>query len=200
MKPMKEREQSVYDYIASTIRENGYSPSVRDIKEALGFKSTSTVHMYLEKLEERGLLHKVSGKSRTLRLGTEEAKSSPVRIPILGDVAAGELTFAEENYDGYIDFCVGAGVDRELLFALYVKGESMKDAGILDGDMLVVERTDYAENGEIVVALVENETTVKRYFKENGKFRLQPHNDAFKPIILDSVMIIGRVIAAMRTY
>lgn len=199
MKPMKAREQSVYDYIERTIRENGYSPSVREIREALGFASTSTVHMYLERLEERGLLHKVSGKSRTLRLGTD-GESVPTKIPVLGDVAAGALTFAEENYDGYMNFWVVPGIERELLFALRVRGDSMKDAGIMDGDMLVVEKTDYAENGDIVVAMVENETTVKRYFKENGKFRLQPHNEAYEPIILDKVDIIGRVIAAMRTY
>ncbi len=200
MKPMKAREQSVYDYVASTIRENGYSPSVRDIKEALGFKSTSNVHMYLARLEERGLLHKESGKSRTLRLGNEEGEVLPARLPILGNVAAGALSFAEENYDGYINFCVPSRLDKESLFALHVRGMSMKDAGILDRDLLIVERTDYAENGDIVVALVENETTVKRYFKENGKFRLQPHNDEFEPIILDSVEILGKVVAVMRTY
>ena len=198
MNPMKPREQSVYDYVAKTIKENGYSPSVRDIKEALGFKSTSTVHMYLNRLEERGLLHKQNGKSRTLRL--EDAESSVYRAPILGDVAAGTLTFAEENFDGFADFCVGSKYDEDELFALRVKGESMKDAGILDGDLLLVKKTEYAENGEIVVARVENETTVKRYFKENGHYRLQPHNDAFEPIILDSVDILGKVIAAMRTY
>ncbi len=199
MKPMKEKERLVYEYVAGEIRENGYSPSVRDIRDAMGFRSTSTVQMYLERLEERGLLQKASGKSRTLRLGGSH-ESTPARVPILGDVAAGQLTFAEENYDGYTDICVRPGVERENLFALRVRGESMKNAGILDGDMLAVERTDYAENGEIVVALVENETTVKRYFKEDGKFRLQPENSEFSPIILDSVEIIGRVVAVMRTY
>ena len=198
MKEMKAKEQSVYDYIVKTINENGYSPSVRDIKDALGFSSTSNVQMYLDRLTERGLLYRDSGKSRTIRLGERAAVSA--KIPVLGNVAAGALTFAEENYDGYIDFCVDTRYDRSNLFALRVRGESMKDAGILDGDTLIVERTDYAENGEIVVAMVENEATVKRYFKENGKYRLQPHNEAFEPIILESVCIAGRVIAAMRTY
>ncbi len=200
MKPMKEKEKLVYEYIVGMINENGYSPSVRDIRDALGFSSTSTVHLYLSKLEERGLIQKVSGKSRTLRLGDGERANSPARVAILGDVAAGALTFAEENYEGYIDVCVSSRTPRENLFALYVKGESMKNAGILEGDLLVVERTDYAENGDIVVALVENETTVKRYFKENGKFRLQPENEAFEPIILDKVDIIGRVVSVTRNY
>ena len=198
MKPMKEREQSVYEYVVKTIRENGYSPSVRDIKEALGFKSTSNVQAYLSRLEERGLLYKESGKSRTLRIGGE-GEESFARIPILGNVAAGELSFAEENYDGYINFCVSPSLAGESLFALRVHGTSMRDAGILDGDILIVEKTPYAENGDIVVAMAENETTVKKYYKENGKFRLQPQNDEFEPIILDEVEILGKVIAAMRT-
>ena len=199
MKPMKERERSVYEYVSKTIRENGYSPSVRDIKEALGFKSTSNVHTYLSRLEERGLLCKESGKSRTLRIGGE-TEATPARVPILGNVAAGALSFAEENYDGYVNFCTSPSVDKEALFALRVRGASMKDAGILDGDVLIVEKTPYAENGDIVVAMVENETTVKKYYKENGKFRLQPQNDEFEPIILSEVEILGKVVAAMRTY
>ncbi len=134
MKPMKEKEKLVYEYVAGVIRDNGYSPSVRDIRDALGFRSTSTVQMYLERLAERGLIEKASGKSRTLRLGTTE-QSVPVRVPILGDVAAGRLTLAEESYDGYADICVRHGVDRENLFALRVRGESMKNAGILDGEL-----------------------------------------------------------------
>ena len=129
MKPMKERERSVYEYVSKTIRENGYSPSVRDIKEALGFKSTSNVHTYLSRLEERGLLCKESGKSRTLRIGGEN-EVAPARVPILGNVAAGALSFAEENYDGYVNFCTSPSVDKEALFALRVRGASMKDAGI----------------------------------------------------------------------
>ena len=197
MKDMKDKERIVYDYVVKTINEKGYSPSVRDIKEALGFKSTSNVHMYLSRLMERGLLYKESGKSRTLRIGGESHLS---RIPILGNVAAGELSFAEENYDGYLDFCIPQSLESEDMFALRVRGMSMKDAGILDGDILIVRRTDYAENGDIVVAMADGETTVKKYFKENGKFRLQPQNDEFDPIILDSVEILGKVTAVMRTY
>ena len=199
MRPMKEKEKSVFDYVAKTIRENGYSPSVRDIMDALGFKSTSTVQMYLDRLEERGLLHRDPGKSRTITLD-ESPSGADERIPILGHVAAGKLSFAEENYDGYVEPFKSTAFGSRELFALRVKGQSMRDAGIMDGDLIIVEKTDYAENGEIVVAMVDGETTVKRYFKENGRFRLQPHNDEFEPIVLESVDIVGRVVADLRMY
>ena len=200
MKPMKAREQSVLDYVVRTIRENGYSPSVREIKEALGFKSTSNVQMYLDRLEERGLLHRETGKSRTITVDVETVEDAEKRIPILGRVAAGKLSFAEENYDGYLEpFTDPRFADREL-FALRIKGQSMRDAGIMDGDLIVVEKTDYAENGDMVVAMVDGETTVKQYFKENGGFRLQPHNPDFEPIILPEVEIVGKVIADLRMY
>ena len=187
MKPMKAREQSVLDYVVRTIRENGYSPSVREIKEALGFKSTSNVQMYLDRLEERGLLHRETGKSRTITVDIETVEDAEKRIPILGRVAAGKLSFAEENYDGYLEpFTDPRFADREL-FALRVKGQSMRDAGIMDGDLIVVEKVD-------------GETTVKQYFKENGGFRLQPHNPDFEPIILPEVEIVGKVVADLRMY
>ena len=200
MKPMKAREQSVLDYVVKTIRENGYSPSVREIKEALGFKSTSNVQMYLDRLEERGLLRRETGKSRTITVDMESVDTLEGRIPILGRVAAGKLSFAEEDYDGYLEsFADPRFADREL-FALRIKGQSMRDVGIMDGDLIVVEKTDYAENGDIVVATVDGETTVKQYFKENGVFRLQPPNPDFEPIILTDVEIVGKVVADLRMY
>lgn len=200
MKPMKAREQSVLDYVVKTIRENGYSPSVREIKEALGFKSTSNVQMYLDRLEERGLLRRETGKSRTITVDMESVDTLEGRIPILGRVAAGKLSFAEEDYDGYLESLADPRfADREL-FALRIKGQSMRGVGIMDGDLIVVEKTDYAENGDIVVATVDGETTVKQYFKENGVFRLQPHNPDFEPIILTDVEIVGKVVADLRMY
>ena len=199
MKPMKEREQSVYDYIASTIRENGYSPSVRDIKEALGFKSTSTVHMYLSRLEEFGLIRKEDGKSRAITLCTDFAPRAE-RVPILGKVTAGLPILAEENFDGYVSFSAPHSYDPRELFALRVTGTSMVGAGILDGDYVIVHKGDYAENGQIVVALTQEGATVKTFYKEKGHFRLQPENDEYEPIVVDQLSVLGRVIASVRFY
>lgn len=202
MQELTPKEKQVYDYITETIRRMGYSPSVRDIQHDLGIKSTSTVHSYLNRLEEKGYILKENGKSRTLRvdsLGHEPQRT--VRVPILGRVAAGMPILAVENCDGYIDFPItrGSYAPNEL-FALRVRGESMIEAGILDGDTVIIRKVNYAENGEIVVALVEDEATVKTFYKENGHFRLQPENASMEPIIVDSVYILGKVISVMRFY
>ena len=201
MKPnLTEKENDVYRYICESTEINGYSPSVRDIQEALGIKSTATVHSYLNKLEAKGYIQKAQGKSRTLRV--ETALPSPVSssIPILGQVAAGLPVLAQENCEGYIDFCPPKGMLRGELFALKVKGESMIEVGILDGDMIIAEKTCYAENGEIVVALVEDEATVKTFFREEGHYRLQPENETMDPIIVNEVDILGKVVAIQRSY
>lgn len=203
MEKLTERERRVYDYICETIEKNGYSPSVRDIKNALGIKSTATVHSYLERLERKDYIRKEQGKSRTLRLGGESEKTSPINVsvPILGQVAAGLPILAEENFDGFIDFCPTARIDaRSELFALAVKGESMIDAGIMDGDYVIVNRTSYVENGDIAVVLIGDEATVKTFYKENGLFRLQPENKTMKPIMAKEVYILGKVIANVRYY
>ncbi len=203
MEKLTERERRVYDYICETIEKNGYSPSVRDIKTALGIKSTATVHSYLERLERKDYIRKEQGKSRTLRLGGESERTSPAnaRVPVLGQVAAGLPILAEENFDGFIDFCPTAGSDlRSELFALAVKGESMIEAGIMDGDYVIVNRTSYVENGDIAVVLIGDEATVKTFYKENGVFRLQPENKTMKPIIAKEVYILGKVIANVRYY
>lgn len=203
MEKLTERERRVYDYICETIEKNGYSPSVRDIKTALGIKSTATVHSYLERLERKDYIRKEQGKSRTLRLGGESEKTSPINVsvPILGQVAAGLPILAEENFDGFIDFCPTARIDaRSELFALAVKGESMIDAGIMDGDYVIVNRTSYVENGDIAVVLIGDEATVKTFYKENGLFRLQPENKTMKPIMAKEVYILGKVIANVRYY
>ena len=142
MDKLNAREQRVYDYIAATIREQGYAPSVRDIKEALGYKSTSTVHMYLGRLEMLGYIVKDEGKSRAIRL-CDEQPAAP-GVPLIGQVTAGQPILAVENYEGSIPFVPQGGYDRENLFALRVQGESMIDAGILDGDVVIVNRTSYA--------------------------------------------------------
>ncbi len=191
-------EKKIYDYICRELSEKGYSPSVRDIKNALGIKSTSTVHSYLKRLYESGYISKENGKSRTLRV--DSAKPRQNQVPILGYVRAGSPISAEQNFDGYVDFIAPKGYDSESLFALRVEGDSMSAAGILDGDMVIVTRCDTAENREIVVALVEDSATVKSFYRENGHFRLQPENPTMEPIILDEVTLLGRVIACLRLY
>ncbi len=197
-----EREQDILDYIAQTWEREGYSPSVRDIKAALNIRSTSTVHTYLQRLREKGLLSKEEGKSRTLRLGAGYIPPAfGVRIPIVGRVTAGLPILATENYDGYVVFPTASGrCNAEALFALRVSGTSMMEAGILDGDLVIVEKQSVAENGEIVVALIEDEATVKTFYKEDGHYRLQPENASMQPIIVDKVEILGRVISSVRYY
>lgn len=197
-----EKEKAIYDYITETIRSEGYSPSVRDIQNAVGIKSTSTVHAYLNRLAEKGLIRKETGKSRTLH--TESRSQSPhrtARVPLLGSVRAGMPILAVENYEGYIDYpLMNRSYPANELFALRVTGDSMMEAGILDGDIIVVKKESYAENGDIVVALVEDSATVKTFYKENGHFRLQPENRTMKPIIVDEVYILGKVVADLRFY
>ena len=198
MQKLNTREQRVYDYIAKTIRERGYAPSVRDIKEALDYKSTSTVHMYLGRLEMLGYIIKEDGKSRALRLCDDVQAAAGV--PLLGNVTAGQPILAVENYESSIPFVPHGGYQRENLFALRVQGESMIEAGILDGDIVIVNRCSYADNGEIVVALVEDSATVKRFYKENGHYRLQPENRTMQPILVHKAQILGKVIAVQRYY
>ena len=198
MQKLNQREQRVYDYIAKTIRERGYAPSVRDIQDALGYKSTSTVHMSLGRLEMLGYIIKDEGKSRALRLCDE--MPAVTGVPLLGNVTAGQPILAAENYEGVVPFVPQGGYDRENLFALRVQGESMIDAGILDGDVVIVNRTSYADNGEIVVAMVEDSATVKRFYKEDGHYRLQPENKTMQPIIVPRAEVLGKVIAVQRYY
>ncbi len=182
------------------MEENGYAPSVRDIQNALSIKSTATVHSYLNRLEEKGYIQKEQGKSRTLRVGTESSSGGVLRVPLIGQVAAGQPILAEQNYDGYVDFCPVRGTTRGELFALKIKGESMIEAGIMNGDIVIVNRTSYVENGDIAVVLIDEEATVKTFYRENGAFRLQPENRTMAPIITKEIYILGKVIANIRYY
>ena len=197
MVKLKPKEQKIYDYIVRSVRENGFAPSVRDIMGDLGYKSTSTVHMYLNRLDTLGYIRKEDGKSRAISIASDDMPTVTA-VPVLGTVTAGQPILAEENFDGYIGYVGRTGADE--MFALKVKGESMIEVGILDGDMIIAEKTCYADNGEIVVALIENEATVKRFFREDGHYRLQPENKSMKPIIVDEVLIIGKVVAIQRSY
>ncbi len=196
------RERQVYEFILNAIKNEGYSPSVRDICNALDLKSTSTVHTYLARLEEKGMIQKDAGKSRTLRVDNGSSQSgSTVRVPILGKVAAGMPILAVENYDGYIDFPrPSSRLTSNDMFALRVQGESMIEAGILDGDLIVVEKCNTANDGEIIVALVGDEATVKTFYREDNRFRLQPENSTMEPIYTRELIVLGKVVASMRFY
>lgn len=194
---LKPKEQKVLDYVKQFKKNNGYAPSVRDVCRDLNYKSTSTVHMYLNRLELLGYIVKEDGKSRAITLvdDTPAVKA----VPVVGTVAAGQPILAEQSYEGYIGYISDKNSSEEL-FALKVKGESMIDIGIFDGDIVIAEKTCYAENGEIVVALVDNEATVKTFYREDGHYRLQPENSTMQPIIVDEVIILGKVRAIQRVY
>ena len=199
MKPLTETERKMLDYIRECIKTDGFAPSVRDIQRSLDIKSTATVHSYLSRLEDKGYIRKQSGKSRTLTPSDELAGPAARQVPLIGRVTAGLPILAVENFDGYIDFTEGTG-DRSELFALRVQGDSMIEAGILDGDIVIVRQQSVAENGDIVVALIDDSATVKRFFREGGHFRLQPENSTMKPIIVDSLSVLGKVVASIRYY
>ena len=192
---LKDKEIEVFNYIKSRLSE-GISPSVREIMDAMGFKSTSTAHRYIEALVHEGLIEKTGNLNRSLRLPNCGSAS----VPIIGTVTAGQPITAVEDITGYVGF-EAPGYDPQDLFALKIRGESMINAGILNGDIVIVEKRCYAENGEIVVALIEgNDATVKTFYKEKGHFRLQPENDTMDPIIVDEVEILGKVIGLKRYY
>ncbi len=204
MELLKPKEQRVYDYLKKKIAEQGYAPSVREICADLNIKSTSTAHMYIERLASKGLIDRAGGKSRAIIMPEEKkakkASANSYPVPILGQVAAGLPILTAQNFDGYISFSTDRKYSPDTLFALYVKGESMREIGIMNGDIVIVEKREYADNGEIVVAMIDDEATVKRFFKENGKYRLQPENSEMLPIITDEVSVLGRVVANVRYY
>jgi len=192
---LKDKEIEVFNYIKSRLGE-GISPSVREIMDAMDFHSTSTAHRYINALVNEELIEKSGNMNRSLRL----PNSTSASVPIMGTVTAGQPITAVQDITGYLGF-EAPGCDPNDLFALRVKGESMINAGILDGDIVVVERTSYAENGDIVVAFIDGEeATVKTFYKERGHYRLQPENDTMDPIILDEVEILGKVIGLKRYY
>ena len=185
----------IYEYLCRVIPAQGYAPSVREIGEAVGLKSPSTVHFHLKRLQERGLIAKNDGKGRTLVL-TE--RTTPNRIPILGDVAAGAPILAQEYLDDYLTFD-GNRTEGEY-FALRVRGESMRNVGILSGDLVVVHRQQTANHGEIVVALLDDEATVKRLSCKNDTIWLLPENEAYQPIDGTHATILGKVTTVIRRY
>ena len=196
MAELTSMQQRIYEYIASCIREQGYPPSVREIGEAVGLKSPSTVHFYLKHLEEAGVIEKGAGKGRAITLTVPTVPED--KVPIVGNVAAGSPILAEECIEDYLTFDTGGHGDE--YFALRVRGESMLNAGILPGDLVVVRRQQTCSNGEIVVAMIEDEATVKRFSKQNGHIWLLPENEAYSPIDGTYAQILGKVSAVVRRY
>jgi repressor LexA len=196
------RQQEIIDFIRRYGAEHGYPPTVRDIGKAVGLASSSTVHQHLANLEQRGLLRRDPSKPRALELLDRAVQSAaralrPAGLPVLGTVAAGQPMLAEENIDDYVEVPEAAGGDSAN-FLLRVRGESMRDAAILEGDLVVVRSQEDASNGDIVVALVGEEATVKRFYRESDHIRLQPENAAMEPILARDVQILGRVVGVMR--
>ena len=211
MQKLTAMQQKIYDYIADAIRTQGYPPSVREIGEAVGLKSPSTVHFHMKHLEELGYISKSGRKGRALTLAQpmqgempdgapvqEEAAPAADRIPVVGSVAAGSPILAEECIEDYLTFDTG-GRSGEY-FALRVRGESMLNAGILPGDLVVVRRQQTCNNGEIVVAMIDDEATVKRFSRQNGRVWLLPENEAYAPIDGTYAQILGKVSAVVRRY
>ena len=187
--------EQIYNYLKTVIPQQGYAPSVREICEAVGLKSPSTVHFHLKRLQEQGLIEKGDFKGRAIVLVDAQEKN---RIPILGNVAAGSPILAEECIEDYLPF--DAGGQEADYFALRVRGESMLGAGILPDDLVVVRRQQSASSGEIVVALLGDEATVKRLSHRNGGVWLLPENDAFQPIDGRNALVLGKVTAVVRQY
>ena len=195
MAELSKMQQKIYAYIADCIRQQGYPPSVREIGEAVGLKSPSTVHFHLKHLEQAGAIEKGAGKGRAITLTSPPVED---RVPIVGNVAAGSPILAEECIEDYLTFDTGGRTGE--YFALRVRGESMLGAGILPGDLVVVRRQPTANNGEIVVALLEDEATVKRFSQKNGRIWLLPENEAYSPIDGTYAQILGKVAAVVRRY
>ena len=205
MANLTRKQQQIYDYILAFTSENGYPPSVREIAAAVGLKSPSTVHFHMKGLEEAGMIVKAEGKTRAISLPhaafglvAEEEDSHLNQVPIVGSVAAGSPILAQECIEDYLTFDT-QGLSGEH-FALRVRGESMLNAGILPDDLVVVHRQQEVRNGEIVVALFEDEATVKTYQRKNGQVWLLPENPEYEPIDGTYAEIIGRVVAVVRRY
>lgn len=199
-KPRGDNQSKILTFIKSEIQNKGYPPSVREICDAVGLKSTSTVHGHLMRLQKKGLLNRDPMKPRAMEVRDPKFLRSDnlvTSIPIVGRVTAGMPILAQENIDEFMP------LPNEILgdgdhFILSVCGESMINAGILDGDFVVVRKQAVANNGEIIVAMIDDEATVKRYYKENGHFRLQPENDTMEPIIAAEISVLGKVVSLIR--
>lgn len=194
------KQREILEFMKSQILAKGYPPSVREICEAVKLRSTSSVHAHLETLEKNGYIRRDPTKPRAIEITDDEfgiTRRDMVNIPIIGTVAAGQPILASENIMDYFPVPVDMLPNREL-FMLRVKGDSMVNMGIYEGDNIIVARQSTASNGEVVVALVDDSATVKRFYKENGYYRLQPENDSMEPIIVEQCEVIGKVVGLIR--
>ncbi|MGE7836487.1 transcriptional repressor LexA [Viridibacillus arvi] len=203
MKKVSKRQEDILSFIKEEVRTKGYPPSVREIGEAVGLASSSTVHGHLARLESKGLIRRDPTKPRAIEILDQQdstiAKQGVVHVPLVGKVTAGLPITAIENIEEYFPIPDSYGTTEDQIFMLEIMGESMIEAGILDGDYVIVKQQATASNGEIVVAMTEdNEATVKRFFKEECYFRLQPENSSMEPIIVDQVSILGKVVGLYR--
>lgn len=198
MKQLTEKQQQIYDYIVSFTEEYGYPPSVREIGEAVGLKSPSTVHFHMKGLRAAGLISQAEGKTRAITVTNAEMRPRRDQVPVVGNVAAGSPILAEECVEEFLTFDT-QGLEGEH-FALRVRGESMLGAGILPGDLVIVRQQQDARNGEIVVALFEDEATVKTLSRKADKVWLLPENDEYEPIDGTHAQILGKVVAVVRRY
>jgi repressor LexA len=200
-KKISQKQQEILDYIKACILKKGYPPAVREICEAVHLKSTSSVHSHLETLERNGYIRRDPTKPRAIEVLDNQfstQRREAVQVPIIGTVAAGQPILAEQNIEEYFPIpseYLPAGGE---VFILRVKGESMINAGIFNGDQVIVQQMNIAENGDIVVALLDDSATVKRFYRENGHYRLQPENDTMEPIIVSDVQILGKVVGLFR--
>ena len=196
------KQEEILNYIKNEILERGFPPAVREICQAVHLKSTSSVHSHLESLEKNGYIRRDPTKPRAIEILDDSfnmLRREMVNVPIVGTVAAGQPLLAEQNIDSY--FPIPAEyMPNEQTFILKVKGESMINAGIMDGDKVIVKQQNTAQNGDMVVALIEDSATVKTYYKENGHYRLQPENDTMDPIIDEDVQILGKVFGVFRFF
>ena len=201
-RPITKKQEEILNYIKDEILERGFPPAVREICQAVGLKSSSSVHSHLESLEKNGYIRRDPTKPRAIEILDESfnmLRREMVNVPVVGTVAAGQPILAEQNIDSYFPI-PSEYMPNEQSFILKVKGESMVNAGILDGDSVLVMQQTTARNGDIVVALIEDSATVKTYYKENGHYRLQPENDTMDPIIVDDCKILGKVFGVFRFF
>mgnify|MGYP000963049031 FL=1 len=197
---LTEKQQAILQYIKESILKRGYPPAVREICQAVNLRSTSSVHAHLESLERKGYIRKDPSKPRTIEVVDESfnlTRREMVNVPLLGEVAAGTPMFAEENISDYFPFPVDMLPNTDI-FMLKVKGDSMVNVGIFDSDKILVAKQNHANNGDIVVALMDDTATVKTYYKEKNHIRLQPQNDDMEPILVKDVSILGKVIGLFR--
>jgi repressor LexA len=200
---LTDKQREILEYMKECILQKGYPPAVREICEAVHLKSTSSVHAHLESLEQKGYIRKDPTKPRAIEILDDNfnlARREIVNIPIVGTVTCGEPILAEQNIEDYFPVLPNYLNARGTTYMLKVKGDSMINVGIYDGDLVMVEEANTARNNDIVVALIEDEATVKRYFKENGHYRLQPENDYMDPIIVDNLSILGKVVGLFRRF